>query len=103
MTAVADLAKPYPAHMIALVMGAPLEDAERLGTWANTIQGQFDPIKLQNELPALERAAEEFQAYARELLDARRGAAGDAGRGAPSGDAEDLLSTLPRRRRRVTG
>jgi cytochrome P450 len=71
---VADLAKPYPARMIATVMGAPLEDAPRLQEWANTIQRQFDPDALTNDLPTLERAAVEFQAYARELIAARSGA-----------------------------
>src|SRR3712207_4263216 len=59
--------------MIASVMGAPLEDAPRLQEWANTIQRQFDPAALQNDLPALERAAVDFQAYARELIAARSG------------------------------
>ncbi|HEX6944900.1 MAG TPA: cytochrome P450, partial [Casimicrobiaceae bacterium] len=70
--AVADLAKPYPARMIATLMGAPLEDAGRLGEWANTIQRQFDPLSLRDDLPTLERAADEFQAYARELIEQRR-------------------------------
>src|SRR3954453_10117725 len=80
---VAAIAKPYPARMIASVMGAPLEDAPRLQEWANVIQGQFDPVKLSTELPALERAAAEFQDYARGLLEARRRA-----------PADDLISTL---------
>src|SRR3712207_1178774 len=54
---VATVARPYPALMIATVMGATVEDAERRGHWANVIQGQFDPLKVANELPALERAA----------------------------------------------
>ena len=65
-------AKPYPARMIAAVMGAPLEDAPRLHEWANLIQGQFDPIKVANELPALERAAAEFVEYTEELLRKRK-------------------------------
>jgi hypothetical protein len=65
-------AKPYPARMIAAVMGAPLEDAPRLHEWANLIQGQFDPIKVANELPALERAAAEFVEYTEDLLRQRR-------------------------------
>src|SRR3954465_11858865 len=80
---VAAIAKPYPARMIATVMGAPLDDAPRLQEWANVIQGQFDPVKLENELPALERAATEFQEYASGLLEERRGAS-----------ADDLISTL---------
>ena len=76
-------AKPFPARMIATVMGAQLEDAGRLGEWANLIQGQFDPIKVATQRPALERAAEEFQAYAWDLLRSRRHTPGD-----------DLISTL---------
>jgi cytochrome P450 len=80
---VAALAKPYPARMIATVMGAPLADAPRLQEWANVIQGQFDPVKLSTELPALERAATEFEDYARGLLSERRRA-----------PADDMISTL---------
>ena len=65
---VAAFAKPYPAIMIAALMGAPLDDADRLGDWANLIQGQFDPVKVATRLPELERAAEEFVEYTRALL-----------------------------------
>lgn len=74
---VESFAKPYPSRMIASVMGAPLDDAERLWEWANLIQGQFDPIKVATELPALERAAAEFVDYTRGLLDLRRREPGD--------------------------
>jgi cytochrome P450 len=77
------LCKPYPARMIAELMGAPLSDWERLGNWANLIQGQFDPLKVANELPALERAAAEFVEYTRALIVDRRGDPG-----------EDLISEL---------
>ena len=80
---VATIAKPYPAMMIAHVMGAPLEDADRLGEWANLIQGQFDPIKVATMLPELERAAEEFDEYARELIRVRH-----------DDPADDLISHL---------
>jgi cytochrome P450 len=76
-------AKPYPAQMIAVVMGAPLEDAGRLGEWANLIQGQFDPVKVATRLPELERAAEEFVEYTRDLLRARH-----------DDPADDLISEL---------
>ena len=81
--AVAAFAKPYPARMIAAVMGAPAADAERLHEWANLIQGQFDPIKVATQRAALERAAEEFQEYTKALIEARR-----------SDPGEDLISTL---------
>jgi len=66
-------AKPYPARMIAGVMGSPLEDAPRLGEWANLIQGQFDPVKVATMLPTIERAANEFVAYVDELIQKRKG------------------------------
>ena len=81
--AVAAFAKPYPARMIAAVMGAPAADVERLHEWANLIQGQFDPIKVATQRAALERAAEEFQEYTTALIEARRSDPGD-----------DLISTL---------
>ena len=71
--AVASIARPFPAQVIATVMGAPLEDAGRLGPWANLIQGQFDPVRIANALDEMNRAAGEFVAYARELLRARQG------------------------------
>jgi cytochrome P450 len=61
-------AMPYPALMIAEIMGAPAEDWQRLGAWANRIQQQFDPMKIANELPELERAAAEFVDYTRALM-----------------------------------
>lgn len=70
---VASFAKPYPSRMIAELMGAPQEDADKLHHWANRIQEQFDPIKLANELPELERASVEFVDYAWNLLQDRRG------------------------------
>jgi len=61
-------AMPFPALMIAEIMGAPTEDWRRLGAWANRIQQQFDPVKIQNELPDLEQAAAEFVDYTRALM-----------------------------------
>ena len=80
---VAALTRPYPARMIAAVMGAPAADAERLGRWANLIQGQFDPVRVATELPVLESAASEFQGYAAGLLASRR-----------ENPGEDLISEL---------
>src|SRR5918999_1621403 len=80
---VTSFAKPLPAKAIATVMGAPLEDAERLGVWANKIQGQFDPIKVSTQLDELNQAAEEFQGYVRDLIAKRHEDPGD-----------DLITTL---------
>jgi cytochrome P450 len=70
-------AQPYPAMMIAHVMGAPIEDAGRLHEWANYIQQQFDPIKLSTQLDKIERAAREFFEYTWALLRDRQGKPGD--------------------------
>jgi cytochrome P450 len=70
-------AKPYPSLTIATVMGAPLEDAPRLHEWSNWIQRQFDPPLLMSERPRIERAVEQFYAYAGELLERRRRTPGD--------------------------
>jgi cytochrome P450 len=76
-------AKPYPALMIATVVGAPLEDAPRLHELSNLLQSQFDAIAVMTRRDELERAAQEFEEYARALVDQKRAEPGD-----------DLLSRL---------
>jgi cytochrome P450 len=76
-------AKPFPSRVIATVMGAPLSDAPKLHHWSNWIQRQFDAVSMASERDAIERAVEEFYAYADGLLRARREDPGD-----------DLISTL---------
>jgi cytochrome P450 len=76
-------AKPYPSLTIATVMGAPLSDAPRLHEWSNLIQRQFDGPSLMAERPRIERACEEFYAWAGELLERRR-----------ADPSDDLISTL---------
>ena len=80
--AVEAFAKPYPSLTIATVMGAPLEDAERLWDWSRWIQRQFG-MKVLEERAQIERAVTEFYAYAGDLLARRREDPGD-----------DLISTL---------
>ena len=76
-------AKPYPSQVIALVMGAPLEDAPRLHHWSNWIQRQFDAVSMASEREQIEQAVEEFYEYAQELVRARR-----------DSPADDLISKL---------
>ena len=71
-----DLCKPYPALTIATVMGAPLDDAERLYDWSNWIQRQF-AADLLEQRERIEQAVVEFYDYAQALLDARRHDPGD--------------------------
>ena len=80
---VESFAKPYPSQVIAHVMGAPIEDAPRLHHWSNWIQRQFDAVSMASEREEIERAVEEFYAYARELVRARR-----------ASPADDLISKL---------
>jgi cytochrome P450 len=70
-------AKPYPAQMIATVIGAPLQDAERLHELSNLLQSQFDAIALATRRDELEEAATEFDAYVEQLVVARRDDPGD--------------------------
>jgi cytochrome P450 len=76
-------AKPYPSQVIALVMGAPIEDAPRLHHWSNWIQRQFDAVSMASEREGIEHAVGEFYEYAQELVRARR-----------DSPADDLISKL---------
>jgi cytochrome P450 len=80
---VAEIARPYPAMVIAEVMGAPLSDAPRLHHWSNWIQRQFDAGSLMTERELIEEAVREFYAYEDELIARRRQDPGD-----------DLISAL---------
>ena len=74
---VSAFAKPYPARMIATVIGAPLDDAERLHELSNLLQSQFDAIALATRREELEQAAVEFDAYVERLVTDRKGDPGD--------------------------
>jgi cytochrome P450 len=76
-------AKPYPSQVIALVMGAPIEDAPRLHHWSNWIQRQFDAASMATEREEIDRAVGEFYEYAEELVRSRR-----------SSPREDMISNL---------
>ncbi len=65
---VSAVAKPYPARMIAEIVGAPLGDAHRLGAWAYWIQAALDPLQLAVHLEEIHAAAAAFDAYVREEL-----------------------------------
>jgi len=70
-------AKPYPAMVIADVMGAPGADASRLHHWSSWIQRQFDPVSLTTERAEIERAVADCYAYIDELIQQRRGTPGE--------------------------
>src|SRR4051812_33469252 len=70
------IAKPYPALVIATVMGAPLDDASRLYYWSNWIQRQFS-ADLADKRDVIEQAVVEFYEYVGALLERRRSDPGD--------------------------
>ncbi len=80
---VAAVARPYPALVIATVLGAPHEDAGRLHTWSTWVQRQFDIRALGTSQAEIEQAVTEVQDYVTQLLAARRAA-----------PADDLISEL---------
>ena len=65
---VTEVAKPYPARMIAEIVGAPVADDERLGEWAYWLQSTFDPGKVSGSPARIEQAAVEFRDYVQGLL-----------------------------------
>jgi cytochrome P450 len=70
-------AKPYPAMVIAHVMGAPLADAPRLHHWSSWIQRQFDPLSLTTARAEIEQAVADCYEYIDALIERRRSAPGD--------------------------
>jgi cytochrome P450 len=70
---VVSVAAPYPARVIATVMGAPLADAPRLHEWSHWMQSQFDGPALLNDRDRIERAVTEFYEWCDALIARRRG------------------------------
>jgi cytochrome P450 len=82
---VAAITRPYPARVIAAVMGAPAEDADRLHDWSMWIQRQFDPTALADpeKLQTINDKVAEFYDWVRPLIERRR-----------SSPSDDLISAL---------
>ena len=74
---VSAVAKRYPSMMIATVVGAPLDDADRLHDWATWFQRQFDPTEILERREQVEGAIVEFRDYAQRLIEQRRESPGD--------------------------
>jgi cytochrome P450 len=74
---VSAVAAPYPAQVIAAVMGAPVTDAPRLHEWSHWMQSQFDGPALLNDRDRIEAAVVEFYEWCDALIAARRPAPGD--------------------------
>ncbi len=81
---VSAVAKPYPAKVIATVLGAPVEDATKLQDWAHWVERQFDVVGVVEERDGIERAVRGLSAYASALIEQKR----------ERGDQGDLISAL---------
>ncbi|MGH9018979.1 MAG: cytochrome P450 [Acidimicrobiales bacterium] len=79
---VADVCEPYPIPIICELLGAPKDDAPLFSAWATDIFRIFNQ-DLATDLPAIERASGQLDAYVRAMVERRRRQPGD-----------DLLSTL---------
>ena len=84
---VADICEPYPIPIICALLGAPKEDWKLFSQWATDIFRLFNQ-DLATDLPAIERASGELEAYVNEMIEERRTR---ASHGQPG---DDLLSTL---------
>ena len=79
---VADVCEPYPIPIICELFGAPKEDWRRFSAWATDIFRIFNQ-NLAEDLPLVEAADAELEAYLEDLIAAKRAAPG-----------HDLLSDL---------
>lgn len=79
---VAELAEAYPIAVICELVGAPAEDWPKFSAWASQIFKMFN-FNLAEDLPLIEAAITELEAYLEALIDHRR-----------SSPDDDLLSEL---------
>ena len=79
---VADVCEPYPIPIICELLGAPPEDWELFSAWATDIFRIFNN-NLAEDLPLIERASEDLNAYVSAMITARR-----------ADPRDDLLSDL---------
>ena len=79
---VADVCDPYPIPIICELLGAPRADWQRFSHWATEIFRIFN-MNLAEDLPAIEQAGGELEAYVTDLITERR-----------SDPRDDLLSAL---------
>ena len=79
---VADVCEPYPIPIVCELLGAPKEDWKLFSAWATDIFRIFNN-DVANDLPKIQAASAELDAYVRDMVAERRAA-----------PAADLLSDL---------
>jgi cytochrome P450 len=63
---------PYPALVMAPILGVPFSDIPDIDRWASDSVAIFDSTRLAEQAPKIERAARELDAYVGELIAERR-------------------------------
>jgi hypothetical protein len=86
MDVVEDFAVAVPVQLIGDMLGVPAEEREPLRGWSLAILGALEPVPGPERLQAGNRAVDEFKAYLRKLIVARRRR--------PSTDPGEILSAL---------
>lgn len=71
------LAHPLPAQVICEMIGVPLGDSSTLSEWTEAIQLALAPVARPAQMPAANKAADEFMSYVRTLVAQRRKFPGD--------------------------
>ena len=79
---VADVCEPYPIPIICELLGAPPQDWKLFSAWATDIFRIFN-ANLLEDLPLIERAGAELEAYVQDMIEERR-----------TDPREDLLSDM---------
>ena len=79
---VADICEPYPIPIVCELLGAPKEDWKLFSGWATDIFRIFNN-DIANDLPAIETAMADLDAYVRAMVEERR-----------NRTADDLLSRM---------
>ncbi|HET9733219.1 MAG TPA: cytochrome P450 [Acidimicrobiales bacterium] len=73
---VEDVCEPYPIPIICALLGAPREDWQLFSRWATDIFRLFND-RLAEDLPLIQQASEDLDAYVTELIAERRNHLGD--------------------------
>ena len=84
---VREFALVVPLNLIGELLGVPYEERAPLRGWANAILGALEPVRSPAELAAGNQAVEDFKAYLRALIAAKRARP-------PDSDAMDVLWAL---------
>jgi len=69
---VKEVIDPYPALVMAPVLGVPFSDIPDIDRWASDSVAIFDSTRLAEQAPKIERAARELDGYVAELVRQRR-------------------------------